>query len=109
MDHPATAKQRYRVSEKGRAENRERMRRRRAYLRAFGEGAASWLRSVIDASGTWPCAGCSERLPARRIEVDHTTPLVDGGRDTMDNVQGLCVPCHRTKTASEHRRRKAAA
>lgn len=104
-----TPKQRYRVSEKGRAENRERMRRRRAYIRAFGTGAADLLRCAINATGWWPCAHCGEHLPACMIEVDHTVPLIGGGTDTADNVQGLCVPCHRAKTASEHAGRKVAA
>jgi len=33
--------------------------------------------------------------------VDHITPLDKGGTDDDDNVQSLCEPCHRIKTATE--------
>lgn len=35
------------------------------------------------------------------LEVDHITPLAEGGTDTHDNRQTLCKPCHRAKTAQE--------
>lgn len=38
--------------------------------------------------------------------ADHRIPLEDGGRHTDDNVQTLCIPCHRTKTAQENKRRR---
>lgn len=41
--------------------------------------------------------GCE--LPA--TEADHIIPKPKGGQDTMDNLQGLCKPCHSRKTASE--------
>ena len=37
-------------------------------------------------------------------EADHATRVADGGGEaTADMVQTLCVPCHRAKTAQEHR------
>ena len=33
-------------------------------------------------------------------EVDHITPLADGGSNEMINLQALCKPCHSTKTAA---------
>lgn len=38
-------------------------------------------------------------------EADHRIPLEDGGEHTLDNLQCLCVPCHRRKTAQENRER----
>jgi 5-methylcytosine-specific restriction protein A len=32
-------------------------------------------------------------------QLDHIIPLVRGGLDDSSNVQGLCVPCHKVKTA----------
>lgn len=37
-------------------------------------------------------------------EVDHRIPLSQGGTDEDDNLQWLCVPCHKTKTHTEQRR-----
>jgi len=34
-------------------------------------------------------------------EADHRIPLEDGGPHHIDNLQVLCVPCHRRKTAAE--------
>lgn len=33
--------------------------------------------------------------------VDHIVPLSRGGRTERSNMQGLCTPCHRAKTAGE--------
>lgn len=44
------------------------------------------------------CQMCEER-PAE--EVDHITPLAEGGDDSMENLQGLCESCHSKKTIKE--------
>jgi len=48
--------------------------------------------------------------PCRRIgrvtlgrEVDHTVPKARGGTDDDDNLQTICRPCHKAKTAAEAR------
>ena len=41
-------------------------------------------------------------VPRRSLwEVDHIVPLVDGGSHDMTNLQSLCTPCHKRKTAAE--------
>ena len=35
------------------------------------------------------------------FELDHIVPLHQGGPDTEENSQVLCVPCHRDKSKSE--------
>ena len=45
------------------------------------------------------CAACMARgIPAVAVEVDHVTPLHQGGPEAGDNLQALCGPCHRAKT-----------
>ena len=39
-------------------------------------------------------------------EADHVDSIDEGGKDAVENVQTLCVPCHKEKTG-EHRGRKA--
>ena len=34
-------------------------------------------------------------------EVDHITPKAQGGTDHPSNLQSLCHPCHKAKTARE--------
>lgn len=38
-------------------------------------------------------------------EADHIVPLKDGGSFDLENVQTLCVGCHKAKTAEENRAR----
>lgn len=37
-------------------------------------------------------------------QVDHIVPKFEGGTDEDDNLQTVCVPCHKEKTASESAR-----
>lgn len=50
---------------------------------------------------------CQKCGKAGRLECDHITPLVKGGKNTLANVQMLCLACHKIKTradnASDHR------
>jgi hypothetical protein len=34
-------------------------------------------------------------------EVDHIVPVAAGGDDSMGNLQAICAPCHKVKTAVE--------
>jgi 5-methylcytosine-specific restriction endonuclease McrA len=38
-------------------------------------------------------------------ELDHVVPLIDGGTHEAGNLQTLCTPCHKRKTAAEASRR----
>lgn len=42
-------------------------------------------------------------------ELDHIVPLIEGGGHEASNLQTLCVPCHRKKSAGETRDRAARA
>lgn len=45
------------------------------------------------------CLMCQKQGIIRAAaEVDHIVPLFKGGTDDMDNLQGLCTECHKTKT-----------
>ena len=35
---------------------------------------------------------------------DHVVPLAEGGPDTEENTQAICVECHEVKTAEESKR-----
>ena len=48
---------------------------------------------------------CQHCLPDRvtpATDVDHKTPKAQGGKDDLDNLQSLCVECHKIKTAAEN-------
>lgn len=38
---------------------------------------------------------------ADSTEVDHVQPISEGGTDHPDNLQGVCNPCHASKSARE--------
>lgn len=44
------------------------------------------------------CRTCKRALAT---EADHIVPRYRGGSDDMENLQGLCGPCHKRKTARE--------
>ena len=54
------------------------------------------------------CRSCDLVYPPRFLNVDHIVPLIDGGTDVLDNLQILCVDCHRLKTTAEARARREA-
>jgi 5-methylcytosine-specific restriction protein A len=48
------------------------------------------------------CVHCEAHgLVTVAMEVDHIVPLSQGGPDTADNRQSLCLSCHRAKTDAE--------
>jgi 5-methylcytosine-specific restriction protein A len=54
------------------------------------------------------CARCEGRgRVVAAVVADHIQPLKDGGaRFDGANLQGLCVPCHNSKTAGETAKRR---
>ena len=42
------------------------------------------------------CLICGERA----TEIDHIIELAAGGTNSLDNLQPLCKPCHKQKTAN---------
>lgn len=49
---------------------------------------------------------CVRCLCSTTLEVDHIKELIDGGDNSLNNLQTLCCKCHREKTTSEARKRK---
>lgn len=48
---------------------------------------------------------CQPCLKGGRVsgatQVDHIIPKAEGGTDDDSNLQSICVPCHKAKTATE--------
>lgn len=51
----------------------------------------------------WTCVKCGyEGTPrAGDLHADHIIPREEGGPDTLENLQTLCVPCHKPKIQEE--------
>lgn len=56
----------------------------------------------VAARAQWRCQACGQ-LVSENFEVDHRVPLFRGGSNDADNLQLLCLECHRRKTCREQR------
>ncbi len=92
------------VSGKGRcAKHRTDVNRARGSAASRGYGSR-WRKVRAIALSREPlCRDCAKRgLTVASECVDHIVPMARGGEQyDLDNLQGLCVPCHSTKTATE--------
>ena len=99
----------------------------RAYMKRFPPKwkalkAASIGRVINKRSGRlaehYKCASCEDNFVARDVQVDHIEPVVspqEGFQDwwtymnrlycEAENLQVLCKPCHKQKTAEERKER----
>ena len=73
---------------------------RQRRMRGAG-GAAQRLRRKVNTQGGSSCMGCGAWHPAPSIRIDHVVTIGSGGTDQDDNVQPLCLSCHRIKTRQE--------
>ena len=66
-----------------------------------GRGGRPWRRKreAILVRDQYTCRCCG--LVTTELEIDHIVNLARGGTDTDDNLQALCGPCHKEKTAKE--------
>jgi 5-methylcytosine-specific restriction enzyme A len=59
-----------------------------------------WLKAAV-LRNQKTCAICGVRPST---QVDHITPVAEGGANTKDNARAVCSHCHDLKSAEERRR-----
>ena len=59
------------------------------------------IRKRILLAGKFTCVDCGRISMSNQI--DHDTPLEQGGTDTDQNLVIRCVECHKAKTAAENK------
>lgn len=66
-----------------------------------GRGGRPWRRKrdAILLRDKYSCQQCGHI--GTDLEVDHIVNIAQGGTDDDSNLQSLCVPCHKAKTATE--------
>lgn len=66
-----------------------------------GRGGRPWRRKrdAILLRDKYTCQVCG--LITNHLEVDHVINLAQGGTGGDENLQAICVPCHKLKTAAE--------
>ncbi|SDR47177.1 HNH endonuclease [Paraburkholderia tuberum] len=62
-------------------------------------------RQRIAVAQQFSCQSCGRAWLPWRDQVDHTTPLEQGGSNDDANLQLLCDDCHTVKTTAEARQR----
>ena len=60
---------------------------------------------VEDGEATPVCPYGQRRVPYDAMQLEHRTPLWQGGQDDEANLQGMCACCHAIKSAREARLR----
>ena len=58
----------------------------------------------VKASAGYICNHCGIVTYPENLEVDHIQPIYQGGADSNENLQVLCVDCHKDKSADEMRK-----
>jgi 5-methylcytosine-specific restriction endonuclease McrA len=77
--------------------------------KAIDHNRLTWafLKFVVYEFDAGICRGCRSPLEFARRPVefhcDHIRPLWQGGITTRDNLQLLCIPCHKTKSSAEQK------
>lgn len=67
--------------------------RRRSLFKDIGTHTkAEWVAVIKKYKGR--CAICEKK---KKLTKDHVKPLTKGGRNTIDNIQPLCLPCNARK------------
>lgn len=66
-----------------------------------GRGGRPWRRKreSILIRDNYTCRVCG--LTTKELEVDHIVNVAQGGTDDDGNLQAICIPCHKAKTARE--------
>lgn len=66
-----------------------------------GRGGRPWRRvkQQIHERDDWTCCQCGR--VTTDLECDHIVNTAQGGTDDKDNLQSLCVDCHKKKTQKE--------
>ena len=56
------------------------------------------------------CQGedCDSAIYIKGCPIDHWLALIDGGKHEDANFRPLCLPCHKIKSANEHKRNSKA-
>lgn len=86
------------------------LRRASRYWWAFSEAESRGRVS----RGLYLCASCQETFKRKDVQIDHVNPVVSTNGTTNDlntyvetlfcepeNLQLLCIPCHKTKSGAE--------
>ena len=64
-------------------------------------GFTEYEKFSIASAHNYKCNVCKTNLEDREFDIDHIQPIANGGKNTIDNLQPLCKPCHQEKCKTE--------
>lgn len=64
------------------------------------------LREQVFGRDKWLCQDCLPERVTVAHEIDHILPLHKGGGNNLENLQALCIECHKRKSEREMRERE---
>jgi 5-methylcytosine-specific restriction protein A len=62
--------------------------------------ASKQQKLIVAVRQNFKCNICGCEL-GKTFEADHITPFCLGGRTELNNLQGVCKPCHNLKTKKD--------
>ena len=61
----------------------------------------NWLIALVIIKSKFTCVSCSGNRGCNKAEIDHLVAVEDGGKDTLKNLQLLCLLCHSDKSYTQ--------
>jgi len=71
--------------------------KRRAIIRNLNEHFTKEEWQALKKKYNFTCLMCKERESKIILSPDHVIPLLHGGKNTIDNIQPLCIRCNSVK------------
>lgn len=71
--------------------------RRKARLRGSKGSFTAMEWQALCQKYSYRCLCCGKREPDIKLTIDHVLPIVQGGTNTIDNLQPLCSTCNSSK------------
>jgi 5-methylcytosine-specific restriction protein A len=87
------------IVEKGRCEEHEKIAKANMPVSRAHYASPAWraVRELVLARDGYTCVSCGRQAN----EVNHRTPVQDGGDDDPDNLEAMCRVCHGKRTREE--------
>lgn len=64
-------------------------------------GFTEYEKFAIASAHNYQCNICQTTLEDREFDIDHITPIANGGTNQISNLQPLCKSCHKEKCKTE--------
>lgn len=88
---------RYRTNHLAKERRRRQLAKRGLTLAQYSNRTYFTKRQILKKRTHGWCVICNQRTPRELLTIDHKISIKDGGPNTKDNLQLICLPCHLKK------------